>query len=439
MLVLTGCMGAVNGATETTVYYAVPSDVVNNYTVKLNVHYGTGTGDGDGWELFVMNQTSKTYFGKYIYTYTFKDHFDGLARMQFQLYGDGANPVNTQVAIGNGDNDQWTGVAEYNGKMYEYNIGWRNYRYDKTFTVHCKKTATWTPSNAYNYFDDGATYGGVKEANWPGSTTTVNTVNSDWYDYTISGRPCDYVIFNDGVDPGVENTNKTPSIAIEDATEYWVSDGPSSNSATSTPPASFTYTRSGLSVGKFGTICMPYAIASVTGAKLYKIASQVKDGGTLTGVNLEEVTSGFVAGESYIFEASAESFTVTLSGSYTTTAADANGLQGNLSADAVAVTNDGSKYVIQDNKVKKVVSGGSGVTCGQYRAYITLTEVPDAGSSPAPGLLFLPMFGGETTGIENAVKSEEIKDKSFFNLAGQRVAQPTKGLYTANGRKVVIK
>ena len=184
---------------------------------------------------------------------------------------------------------------------------------------------------------------------------------------------------------------------------------------------------------------MPVSRHSCEDPKLYKIASQVKDGGTLTGVNLEEVTSGFVAGESYIFEASAESFTVTLSGSYTTTAADANGLQGNLSADAVAVANDGSKYVIQDNKVKKVVSGGSGVTCGQYRAYITLTEVPDAGSSPAPGLLFLPMFGGETTGIENAVKSEEIKDKSYFNLAGQRVAQPTKGLYTVNGRKVVIK
>lgn len=46
---------------------------------------------------------------------------------------------------------------------------------------------------------------------------------------------------------------------------------------------------------------------------------------------------------------------------------------------------------------------------------------------------------GETTGIENAVKSEEINDKSFFNLSGQRVAQPSKGLYIVNGKKIVIK
>ena len=30
-------------------------------------------------------------------------------------------------------------------------------------------------------------------------------------------------------------------------------------------------------------------------------------------------------------------------------------------------------------------------------------------------------------------------DGEFYNLAGQRVAQPTKGLYIVNGKKVVIK
>ena len=49
---------------------------------------------------------------------------------------------------------------------------------------------------------------------------------------------------------------------------------------------------------------------------------------------------------------------------------------------------------------------------------------------------FLP-FAGNTTGIE-LVKSVEAKG-GFFNLAGQRVAQPAKGLYIVNGKKVVIK
>ena len=48
-------------------------------------------------------------------------------------------------------------------------------------------------------------------------------------------------------------------------------------------------------------------------------------------------------------------------------------------------------------------------------------------------------FGDDTTGIEDAVKSEELKDKSYYDLQGRRVAQPTKGLYIVNGKKVMIK
>ena len=48
-------------------------------------------------------------------------------------------------------------------------------------------------------------------------------------------------------------------------------------------------------------------------------------------------------------------------------------------------------------------------------------------------------FGGNTTGIENAVQREEIKDKSYYDLQGRRVQQPTKGLYIVNGKKVIIK
>jgi hypothetical protein len=44
----------------------------------------------------------------------------------------------------------------------------------------------------------------------------------------------------------------------------------------------------------------------------------------------------------------------------------------------------------------------------------------------------------DVTAIE-AVKTNNVENGQFFNLAGQRVAQPTKGLYIVNGKKVVIK
>lgn len=47
-------------------------------------------------------------------------------------------------------------------------------------------------------------------------------------------------------------------------------------------------------------------------------------------------------------------------------------------------------------------------------------------------------YDDETIGI-HAVNSEKIKDNSYYDLQGRRVAQPTKGLYIVNGRKVVIK
>ena len=60
------------------------------------------------------------------------------------------------------------------------------------------------------------------------------------------------------------------------------------------------------------------------------------------------------------------------------------------------------------------------------------------GTVPAPVLNF-GFDGDDTTGID-MVKDEGFKVNSeFYNLNGQRVAQPTKGLYIVNGRKVIIK
>lgn len=45
---------------------------------------------------------------------------------------------------------------------------------------------------------------------------------------------------------------------------------------------------------------------------------------------------------------------------------------------------------------------------------------------------------GDVTAI-NKVEAKKVENGVFYNIAGQQVAQPTKGLYIVNGRKVVIK
>ena len=61
--------------------------------------------------------------------------------------------------------------------------------------------------------------------------------------------------------------------------------------------------------------------------------------------------------------------------------------------------------------------------------------------SGAPAKLWLS-FGDddETTDIESVTTDEEAKDNDvYYNLNGQRVSNPQKGVYIHNGKKVIIK
>jgi hypothetical protein len=72
-----------------------------------------------------------------------------------------------------------------------------------------------------------------------------------------------------------------------------------------------------------------------------------------------------------------------------------------------------------------------------FRAYLTVNTV-----SEARGML-MSFDDEETNGISDAarlVNSEErIVKSDLFNLNGQRISQPGKGIYISNGRKFIKK
>lgn len=70
-----------------------------------------------------------------------------------------------------------------------------------------------------------------------------------------------------------------------------------------------------------------------------------------------------------------------------------------------------------------------------FRAYFKLKG--DAANASS----FSIDFGnGETTGIDSVENGKlKVESSEVYNLAGQRVAQPAKGVYVVNGKKVVIK
>lgn len=66
------------------------------------------------------------------------------------------------------------------------------------------------------------------------------------------------------------------------------------------------------------------------------------------------------------------------------------------------------------------------------RAYLT--------AESADGSRTFIGFDDETTGIDSVVKQDtKTADNVYYNLSGQRVANPSKGLYIVNGKKVIIK
>ena len=83
-------------------------------------------------------------------------------------------------------------------------------------------------------------------------------------------------------------------------------------------------------------------------------------------------------------------------------------------------------------KAKTEADGGT--TVGAGKAYL---PVPTANLSAGASRMAI-VFDGETTGI-NAVQGEGIKANEYYNLNGQRVTAPQKGLYIVNGKKVILK
>ncbi|WP_314955084.1 leucine-rich repeat protein [Hoylesella loescheii] len=90
-------------------------------------------------------------------------------------------------------------------------------------------------------------------------------------------------------------------------------------------------------------------------------------------------------------------------------------------------------YVLQDGVFRKATSTINDFPA--HKAYLTLPS----GMAPAKELK-LSFDDDETTDIESVTTDEETKDNDvYYNLNGQRVSNPQKGIYIHNGKKVIIK
>ena len=91
-------------------------------------------------------------------------------------------------------------------------------------------------------------------------------------------------------------------------------------------------------------------------------------------------------------------------------------------------------YVLMASPSLAFYKNSNDFTVGANTAYLPVGFADDA----APAFFSLD-FDGETTGIADVRGKMEDVRSDFFDLQGRKVAQPAKGLYIVNGKKVVIK
>lgn len=208
-------------------------------------------------------------------------------------------------------------------------------------------------------------------------------------------------------------------------------------------PSAFTATNAKFtrkfSSADYATMVVPFDVATLptqpATVKAYK----------LKGVNGEAITTdvltSLTANEPVMVKVTADDVN-----SYEFTATDVtvpatpDGLVENGLLKATYTTTtaaaDANNYVLQKNgddvnDVNFYLVTGTSATVKPFRAYLHYEN---------PGAHILSILFDDATGIEKVEKDASVKENGeFFNLAGQRVAHPTKGLYIVNGKKVVIK
>lgn len=181
------------------------------------------------------------------------------------------------------------------------------------------------------------------------------------------------------------------------------------------------YTRT-VTNGNYGTICLPRASSVIEGATIY----QVVGGNASEGITIEEVAS-MEAGKPYIFQASADQITVTMTGARAEVQ-DANGLVGNLGATAMDVPTDA--YVLKNNQLYLV---NSAVTIAPNRAYINMSAITSI--APAPGRIRRVIaVENQATGVESLQPSAFSLKKVLMN--GQLFILRDGQLYNVTGVRV---
>ena len=401
-----------------------------NYTkieLTYNVQVPTGTekcyiaGEMNGWAFQEMTKIDETH-----YTIT----IEGAEKTHKYKYtcGEGWDYVEKKADGSDIGDRTWKAndvVAKW-GKPDTYTIAGTpatvfGIEWDATYTANDMKlqedgTFVWSVTGLELTKTTNVAFKIVKNQNWetawPAANKTIPVAEDGTYNLTI--------YFN-----AAEKDDATKNNGIYISLE---------KQAVVTPKV---YTRT-VTPGNYGTICIPYASSSYSGAEFYEVSWLQKNGETPVNLYLDQLADGkqLVAGKPYIFRATSTELTVTYTDDAPVDAPipadENNGLTGSfveIPAGSVLTGN----YVIAQTKFWTATATAY---ADENRAYIDKEKVPYTAQKQIPGRRRVSLgAAGENaeTGIDNIITTDApvkviengqliiIRNGEKFNVQGQKL------------------
>jgi len=196
------------------------------------------------------------------------------------------------------------------------------------------------------------------------------------------------------------------------------------------------FSRTGLTVGNYGTISFPFAVTNVEGATFYRVSGVYKNAsGQICGVAMEEVeAANLKAGAGYIFKATATSLTAT----YSSVAAheqEPNSV-GNPGTEKVSVSATAGEnfYVLSGGKFVHL-AGTASANIGAQKAYFDLSGATVLNpADQAPNRVILGVNGVDSTTSLDEAAMDATATKYFRD--GQLLISKNGANYNALGQLV---
>ena len=190
-----------------------------------------------------------------------------------------------------------------------------------------------------------------------------------------------------------------------------------------------------LASGKYGTIMLPFTpdAESLENFAFYSLTSAENDMLIFDEVEAPQ------ANTPYLFSLREGKSAIQITGGETaissviTNPEEVNGWQmiGSFTNQTIATSEDADNYYYAytsaDNQLHKVTKT---LNVKPYRAYFVT-------DTAKPAQLAVRTRNGETTLID-AAEVEDFSTGTYYDLSGRRIANPTKGLYIVNGKKVIL-